>query len=163
MLYADESDLGFDPTMAVHKTLEDGTQQYDIGVRLADGTCQTYRTKGLLANNGGAYLQGRGTRVWEAVQLENGHETDGVVALKDSWVDDYREREGSINACILRAPASQEERAQLDETIIQVRAYGDVYVAGLPDRTRVMPSVPSGELDAHFGATRIDRSSRTHI
>ena len=149
MLYADESDLGFDSTMAVHNTLEDGTQQYDIGVRLVDGTYQTYRTKGLLANNGGVYLQGRGTRVWEAVRLENGYETDGVVALKDSWVDDYREREGSINARILRGLASHEERAQLGETIIQVPAYGDVHVAELPDRTRVMPSVPSGGPDAH--------------
>ena len=106
---------------------------------MADGTYQTYRTKQLLSDAGGVYLQGRGTRVWTAVRLENGSETGELVVLKDSWVDEYREREGSINNRIRRAAVLQEDRDKLDASIVQVALYGDVYVAGVPDRTRLVP------------------------
>ena len=160
MLYADEHDLGFDPTMTVYTTLDDGSQQYDVVVRLADGAHQTYRTKRLLSNGGGVYLHGRGTRVWEAVRLENGMETGEIVALKDSWVDEYREREGAINVRVLGAPALISDSVQLNETLIPVRAYGDVHIAGIPDRTRMNPD---GRLGVSLLATTSsDSLHRSH-
>ena len=160
MLYADEHDLGFDSTMSVYKTLDDGSQQYDVVVRLADGTCQTYRTKQLLSNGGGVYLHGRGTRVWEAIRLKNGLETGEVVALKDSWVDEHREREGAINARVLGAMALTRDPVQLNETLIPVRAYGDVHIAGTPDRTRMNPD---GRLvDPLLATTSPDSLHRSH-
>ena len=121
------------------KTVGDALDQCDIDVRVADGTYQTYRTKQLLSDAGGVYLQGRGTRVWTAVRLENGSETGELVALKDSWVDEYREREGSLNHRIRRAAVLQEDRDKLDDSIVRVALYGDVYVAGVPDCTRMVP------------------------
>ena len=118
-------------------------KQYDITVRTTGGAYQTYRTKKLLSDGGGVYLHGRGTRVWEAVRLENGVETDEIVALKDSWVDEYREREGSINARISRMAASQEDCDKMGDSVVQVAAYGDVVIAGVPDRTRLVPDCES--------------------
>ena len=140
ILFADEHVLGYDPTMAVHTSLGDGSRQYDIVVRQDDGTCHTYRTKRLLSNGGGAYLQGRGTRVWHAVRLEDGVETGDPVALKDSWVDAHREREASVNSRIRGAVTSQADRHELDGLIVQISAHGDVYVSGVPDCTHAEPT-----------------------
>ena len=139
VLFAEEQDLGFDPTMTVYKTLDDGTRQYDISVRQTDGTCQIYRTKGILSDNGGVYLQGRGTRVWSAVRVEDGVEIGDVIALKDSWVDEYREREALLNARIQDSANSEDDRQRLGEMTVQVLSYGDVYVHGGLDRTRMNP------------------------
>lgn len=137
VLFAEEHDLGYDPTMSVHRTLEDGSRQYDIAVRHEDGICQTFRTKSLLSNGGGCYLHGRGTRVWEAVRLENGMETDELVALKDSWVDGYREREAVVNARIRGSATSSDERDKLDRLMLPIAAHGDVYISGTLDCTRL--------------------------
>ena len=139
--------------MTVYKTLDDGYSQYDIVVRSMNGTCQTYRTRRLISDAGGTYLHGRATRVWEAVRLEKGVETDEIVALKDSWVDEYRDREASINARVREAGTSQEERDKLGEMIMQVVAYGDVHIADVPDRTRTNVD---GELTADHSVTSSD-------
>ena len=122
--------------MTVYKTMDDGSHQYDVLLRLEDGTCETYRTRRLLSDGGGVHLHGRGTRVWEAVRLENGKETADIVALKDSWVDDYRDREVSLNSRIRETAASQSERDMLREMMVQINAQGDVYVSDKLDRTR---------------------------
>lgn len=99
--------------MSVHKPLDDGALQYDITLTLTDGSRQVYRTRRLLSDGGGVYLHGRGTRVWEAVRLENGVETTDVVALKDSWVDGYREREAAVNSRVCSIATSQSEHDQI--------------------------------------------------
>ena len=122
--------------MVMYRDPCDGSLQYDIAVGQADGTCQTYRTKSLLSDGGGVYLHGRGTRVWRAVRMENGEESGEVVALKDSWVDEYREREAAINSRILDAASTQGERDGLKDLMVNVASHGDVFIAGALDRTR---------------------------
>ena len=125
--------------MTVYKTLDDGSHQYDISVTQTDGTSQVYRTKDILSDSGGVYLQGRGTRVWKAIRVEDGVETGDIVALKDSWVDEYREREALLNARIRNAAGTEADRKRLGEMTVQVLAHGDVYVGGTLDRTRMSP------------------------
>ena len=122
--------------MTVYKTLDDGSHQYDISVTQTDGTSQVYRTKDILSDSGGVYLQGRGTRVWKAIRVEDGVETGDIVALKDSWVDEYREREAAINSRILDAASTQSERDGLKDLMVNVASHGDVFIAGALDRTR---------------------------
>ena len=116
--------------------MDDGSHQYDISVRLTDGTCQVYRTKGLLSETGDVYLQGRGTRVWKAVRIEGDAETGDLVAIKDSWVDEYREREALLNARIRKAATTGDETKRMEEMTVRVLAHGDVYIAGTLDRTK---------------------------
>ena len=64
-----------------------------------DGTVRKYRTKRMISNIGADTLRGRGTRVWEAVELDGNDEEVEVATtcvLKDSWVDVDRSRGGKI-------------------------------------------------------------------
>ena len=137
-LYAEEHDLGFDPTMRSLGKSDNGEPQYDIAVQQQDGTYSIYLTKSVLSDRGGINLQGRGTRVWAATPMQDGRETGDLVALKDSWVDERLEREGSLNMRMRASGATQDERAALDRALVRVLAYGDVLVEGRLDCTRTI-------------------------
>ena len=122
--------------MTIHSHLDDGAKQYDITVRTEGGVNQVYRTKSVLSDRGDSNLLGGGTRVWAAVRVENGEERGELVALKDSWVDAQREREGSLNFKIRAAGTTQQEHNQIDGAVVRVLAYGDVHVAGVRDCTK---------------------------
>ena len=59
------------------------------------------------------------------------------MALKDSWVDEYRDREALVKAKLHNTATVDQD--MLVAVTIQVSAYGDVIVAGVPDRTRINP------------------------
>ena len=57
-----------------------------------------FRTDGLINDDGAKSPLGRGTRVWRVKRLVDG-EPDASApgrVLKDSWVDEDRDREGEI-------------------------------------------------------------------
>ena len=166
-MYADYHALGFDPTVTIVDEKE-GEARYDILVRSENGQERVYRTLDMLSSAGEDHLLCRGTRVWKAILLENGVETGLPVALKDSWVEENREREGHINAQIRKTAAELSRNASnfvasasfirqrskapredilqtIDKTMMTVLAHGDVFIAGNFDRTKEVPGESSCE------------------
>lgn len=136
-MYADRTNLGFDPSVTLRKG-EDDTTQYDIIVRTDTGDGLVYRTLELLSSPGIEYTVGRGTRVWKAVKIENGVSTGEPVALKDTWVDCFREREANINARIRNSTTLETPSRLLAQSLLTVLCHGDVFVYGKEDRTRIL-------------------------
>ena len=121
----------------------DGSIQYDVCVPSCDGP-HVYRTTDILYDGGFGTLAGRGTRVWKARRLDAAGEMTGEpVALKDAWVDRHREREGDISARIRQSSSvlEPEDHELLNNMLLTVLDHGDVYISGLPDRTRLLPTV----------------------
>lgn len=137
IVYAEPREVGFDPTMTLVKQ-DDEPARYDILVRSEAGEEQIYRTLELLHDQGAEYLVGRGTRVWKAVKIENGEEVGDPVVLKDAWVDHHREREGSINARVRESAIHSTHRGLFDMGLLTILSHGDVFVAGVQDRTPLL-------------------------
>ena len=117
-----------------------GIPQYDMVVRSQNGEECVYRTSRLLFNGGSENVLSKGTRVWEALRVDptSGATLGEPVAIKDSWVGQYREREGSILARIHESAALLDEadRACLKDSLVTVVDHGDVIVGGEGDFTR---------------------------
>lgn len=98
----------------------------------------------MISNIGADTLRGRGTRVWEVIELDNdGKEKEGrTFALKDVWIDHGRAREGDILEEI-RATANGGERVIVDTYFLTTLTHGDVFVGGDADKTRrwAMPAI----------------------
>ena len=98
-----------------------------------------FRTDGLINDDGAKSPLGRGTRVWRVKRLVDG-EPDASArgrVLKDSWVDDDRDREGEILEQILDTPGlSVTTQRTLAELFLTQVVSGDVVIDGEPDRTR---------------------------
>ncbi|KAJ3556690.1 hypothetical protein NM688_g1890 [Phlebia brevispora] len=122
--------LGWDPTMQAVQV--EGHPQYDITVRPADSDVMVYRTQEVLYEADS--IRGHGTKVWKAVKLVDGEESGPPVALKDSWVDSAREREGDNVSRSLQGNFSK-EHPELSGHIMRVQVHGDVFIGGVPDRT----------------------------
>jgi hypothetical protein len=74
-----------------------------------------FRTTQILSSYGAESLRGRGTRVFEAVEIDgNGDPNGSPVVLKDTWVDSDRTREGNIIAS-LHSAANDEDRQLVEE------------------------------------------------
>lgn len=131
--FADHHKLGWDPTMT--RTSRDGEVQYDITVRSAEAETAVYRTIGVLSDRGAERLLGRGTRVWKAVKLVDGEEIGDPVALKDTWVDSNRDREGDILSQVLQSDFVAKEHKELEKYFITAHTHGDVFVADVQDHT----------------------------
>ncbi|KAF9513935.1 hypothetical protein BS47DRAFT_1362032 [Hydnum rufescens UP504] len=88
--FADRASLGFDPTMM--RAPGDPSQFIITKDR-------RFRTRKILSSFGAEPLRGRGTRVYEAIGVdEHGKEMGDPVVLKDIWIDHDRMREGTILA-----------------------------------------------------------------
>jgi hypothetical protein len=121
---------------------QDGTVQYDITVH-GEGIPGSepvfvetiYRTTRIISDVGADGLRGRGTRVFEARKLGHRQEVVGeAVAIKDSWVDADRDREGNIRSK-LYAEASETDKTLIDRYFLTVLAQGDVRINGEIDHT----------------------------
>ena len=143
--YGADHELGWDSSITLYEpSVASGALQYDIVVR-QDDDCSivTYRTKRMISNIGADTLRGRGTRVWEVVELDdNGEERDSstTCVLKDSWVDENMRREGEIHRHI-RADAAAKglespENVAMGACLLTVNTYGDVFIDNQPDKTR---------------------------
>ncbi|THG93529.1 hypothetical protein EW026_g7729, partial [Hermanssonia centrifuga] len=117
------------------KSLADG--RIEIVVQSENDGEELYRTINLLSDIGSADLIGRGTRVWKAVKVVNGEEFGEPVALKDSWVDYNRQREGAIHDRIRESIIAIGQAELFTQYFLTVECYGDVLVLDEQDRTRL--------------------------
>ncbi|KAF9503667.1 hypothetical protein BS47DRAFT_778303 [Hydnum rufescens UP504] len=95
--FADRASLGFDSTMM---RAPGDPSQFIITVHSNDNKKdRRFRTRKILSSFGAEPLRGRGTRVYEAIGVdEHGKEMGDPVVLKDIWIDHDRMREGTILA-----------------------------------------------------------------
>jgi hypothetical protein len=71
-------------------------------------------------------LRGRGTRVFEAIELdENGEPNGPRVVLKDIWIDSDRMREGDILSSLYES-ADGEDRRSVEKHFLTTICHGDV-------------------------------------
>lgn len=116
LMYAEHQEVGLDPTM-----MSLDHDRYDITIH-RDGQSSTYRTLSLLSDSGAESLLGNGTRVWNAVKIEDGHQCGEPVALKDSWVDPARCAEGATFESIHKTNRSPEAQ----RLFVSVECHDDV-------------------------------------
>ncbi|KAI0942787.1 hypothetical protein AcV7_010360 [Taiwanofungus camphoratus] len=145
LMYAKEHEIGWDPTMKFAKDGKgkiqyhsDGTPRYDITVRTPEAEEVVYHTIGVLSDVGANAPLGRGTRVWEARKVVGNKEYGDPVALKDSWIDSDRDREGDLSASLRDSASSEEDREDIDARFLTVLHHGDVYIDGNADDTRTL-------------------------
>ncbi|KAI0943406.1 hypothetical protein AcW1_002575 [Taiwanofungus camphoratus] len=145
LMYAKEHEIGWDPTMKFAKDGKgkiqyhsDGTPRYDITVRTPEAEEVVYHTIGVLSDVGANAPLGRGTRVWEARKVVGNKEYSDPVALKDSWIDSDRDREGDLSASLRDSASSEEDREDIDARFLTVLHHGDVYIDGNADDTRTL-------------------------
>ena len=133
MLYANRTDLGFDPTMELRED-----DQYDIAIRL-ENTVKTYRTLELLSDSRTVDVMGRGTRVWKVVQVEDGQEVGEPMVLKDTWSDPERCPEGQLLEKVRAAERPDDMKIYVDKLFTTMVCHGDVH---LEDDSRTLDCTP---------------------
>jgi hypothetical protein len=101
-----------------------------------DKSARKFRTKNIISSFGAEPLRGRGTRVFEAAEIDkHGNETSSAVVVKDIWIDHDRTREGTILA-ELHAQASNEDKKLVDKFFLTSICHGDVWTKpGILDDT----------------------------
>ena len=142
--YASPHQLGIDTTMKVIKPEgpSSGELMYDILVHDAKSPGSeplVFRTDGLINDDGAKSPLGRGTRIWRVKRLVDGEPDDSARGrvLKDSWVDEDRDREGEILEKIIRQQGiSDSIRSALAGLFLTHVVSGDVLIDGKPDSTR---------------------------
>ncbi|KAI0691277.1 hypothetical protein BC835DRAFT_1547500 [Cytidiella melzeri] len=145
--YAEEHELGLDPTMTMVSAEPNKVPMYDIVVRVVSKINgrekienQTYRTQKLINDDGAKALRGRGTRVWKVHRVvRNVVDFRKPGVLKDAWVDEDREREGDI----LEAIRDQKGLTEVAGNILKALfltpiARGDVFIGNTRDGTRTL-------------------------
>ncbi|KAJ3556688.1 hypothetical protein NM688_g1887 [Phlebia brevispora] len=130
------ADIGFDPTIVgPRRPGPQGVTSYDIQVHCMDKP-RTFRTIRLLYWERARALRGSGTRVWEARELVNGVLVGPRVAIKDTWVDSDRMREGVIIPQVKRdAVAAGSNPEVVEKGFLTVVCHGDVQLGGVADKT----------------------------
>jgi Fungal protein kinase len=117
--------LGFDPTI---ERVPGESAQFIITVHPHNDKKNPRRflTKKILSSYGAEPLRGRGTRVFEAIEIdEHGREKGSAVVLKDIWIDHDRAREGAILAQMLEA-ADEDTKKLLEKHFLTTVCHGDV-------------------------------------
>ncbi|KAJ3543489.1 hypothetical protein NM688_g5850 [Phlebia brevispora] len=141
LLYAESYSLGWDPTVRMVGS-SSSKPQYDYTVESADGSISTFRTLELLFKTGHRAIEGKGTRVWKVVRVVNGVPVGKPVVLKDQWVQEEFEREGTTLHRIQQFDRSDGFQREFSTNFLTVVAHGDVVVrsqrhAPHCDRTRL--------------------------
>ena len=115
--------LGFDPTI---QPVSGSKKEFIITIHPANNkqNCRTFQTTQVLSSYGAEPLRGRGTRVFEAVEV--GDPQSLPVVLKDIWIDSDRTREGDILA-LLHTAANDEDRVLLKKHFLTTICHGDVW------------------------------------
>jgi hypothetical protein len=86
-----------------------------------------FRTTQILSSSGVESLWGRGTRVFEAVEIDGNGESNGRhVVLKDTWIDSDLMREGNTLA-LLHAEANDGDRQLVEKLFLTTVCHGDVW------------------------------------
>ena len=86
-----------------------------------------FLTTNIVSSFGAEPLRGRGTRVFEAIEIDGrGCEIGSHVVLKDIWIDHDRTREGIILAQ-LYDEAGDEDKELVKKHFLTVICHGDVW------------------------------------
>ena len=124
--FADEKSLGFDPPI---QPVTGDPGQFDITVQPDNDkkNSKKFRTVRVIFSYRREYLRGRGTRVFEAVELDvNGEPNGSHVVLKDIWADTDCMREGKIVESLYEA-ADSKDKQLIQKYFLTTTAHGDVW------------------------------------
>ncbi|KAJ3552851.1 hypothetical protein NM688_g3934 [Phlebia brevispora] len=143
-MFAEPVDLGWDPT--IQRVRVNKEYRFRITVQLEDGQKRFFETISQLSTEKADALRGRGTRVWKSTEVtRTGRRMNKPpVVLKDTWIDDDRQREGYIIEQI-RNVENEEHRVTLQEMLLTVECHGDVLIHDQHDTTRRAPDDASDE------------------
>ena len=94
-----------------------------------------YQTTRIIFDYGADALRGRGTRVFEALRLEDNIEVGEPVVIKDVWVDNGQEREDRILSQLFNE-ADDKDKELVKKYFQTVLACGNVIIDGKVDHTR---------------------------
>jgi hypothetical protein len=86
-----------------------------------------FRTRKIISSFGAEPLRGWGTRVFEAIEVDENDEKGAPVVLKDIWIDHDRMREGDILAQ-LYDKADDEDKKVVKKHYLTTICHGDVLV-----------------------------------
>ncbi|KAK7433988.1 hypothetical protein VKT23_020452 [Stygiomarasmius scandens] len=103
--FADEVQLGWDPTIRLNKTetAKCSHRIYDI-----DFDEKTYTTEAILAEHSVEGLLGRGTRVWKVKEKGSSNESNSFV-LKDAWINTNDDTGQKVDDGTVRGRLSEEQ------------------------------------------------------
>ena len=122
--FADRKSLGFDPTIT---RAPRNPKEFIITVHDSRGP-RRFRTTGIISSSGAEPLRGRGTRVFEAIEIdENDKEKGSPVVLKDIWIHRDRLREGEILAQLYEE-ADEDDKKLVKKYFLTTLCHGDVFV-----------------------------------
>ena len=107
---------------------------YDIKVRDDSGTVRTFRTKDEISTYGADAMRGRGTRVWSAYDVTNDPDGETLFAIKDTWVNTDRIREGTTLRDLRQRLMEKNDGDTLKHFLTEVIC-GDVHIGSAPDDT----------------------------
>ena len=114
--------------------------QFDITVHPHDDrqNLRKFRTRRIISSYGAEPLRGRGSRVFEAVELDGNGEAKGSnVVLKDFWIDSDRMREGDILAAMYEE-AEGDDKILFEKHFLTTICHGDVWIgSGILDDTAI--------------------------
>lgn len=128
-LHAKPYQLGFDPTVALLPNDPTNSEiNYEIIVQTETGVRVVYHTLELLSAIGLQKLWTKGTRVWKVVRVVNGESHADVAILKDSWVDEGRERETATFNRFSSIAHPEEYRHTVKKSFLTLECFGDVYI-----------------------------------
>ena len=132
-MFAKRNQLGYDGTMTRLPALSslDKSVVYDIEVRDHSKTpvINKYRTRRLISELGAIPLRGRGTRVWEVVELDANGNPVGTQTwvLKDTWGDADRPLEGENLEKLRKKAAAIGQTEKFKRYFMSTSRYGHVY------------------------------------
>ena len=100
-------------------------------------TPKRFRTTKVISAYGAEPLRGRGTRVFEAIEIDkDGRSKGSAVVLKDIWIDHDRTREGAILAQIHK-DAGEKDKILVKKYFLTTMCHGDVLLEpGVVDDTK---------------------------
>ena len=125
-VFADKKSLGFDPTI---DRIPGEPTQLIVTVHPDNDNKypRRFRTTNIVSSFGAEPLRGRGTRVFEAIEIDRqGCEIGSPVVLKDIWIDHDRTREG-ISLAQLYDEADDEDKELVKKHFLTVVCHGDVW------------------------------------
>ncbi|EKM53940.1 uncharacterized protein PHACADRAFT_209774, partial [Phanerochaete carnosa HHB-10118-sp] len=142
--FATRLQLGYDETIVRCPGLTgmDVSVVYEIAVRSDNKQkppIKWYRTVRLISELGASTIRGRGTRVWEVVELDKpSGQAVGLrtYVVKDIWLDKGRRSEGIALEELYKKVSGTDAEDIFKKSFMTTRRYGDVYVHGRrPDIT----------------------------
>ncbi|KAF9516716.1 hypothetical protein BS47DRAFT_627052 [Hydnum rufescens UP504] len=127
--------LGYDTTMS-RVPSRDGNGKYCYDITIPDdyGKERIFRTKLEISTYGADAVRGRGTRVWSVYDKMDDPEGKTLFALKDTWVNTDRPREGNTLA-ILRRRLTEKGEVDALRYFLTEATCGDVHIGRTPDST----------------------------